>query len=318
MIDKIAEKSKHCKLQTISVTASDGALLPVSVIGSGQPVLLLHAFGMDTRQFLPFILPLVNQYAFYLPHFRGFGLAADLTLPSFNFIEQYALDTQQIIQYITKKTSVNEIPIAGISMGALVMWAYFQRFGTHSVSRYLNIDQAPSIHNQADWQGGVFGSRQAELFAQFESLINNAEPYMHLDDFRHLPYGLKVGLLEMERSFSLLSVNHRHSQLLVKALSYRAPHKIALMNHSTWQHKLRCLSAYIQLPYDYRNVLESVDIPTTLLIGGRSQLYDPKWQQCLSDILPNATTHILPKSGHAVPLDAPIGFYRALKEFLQS
>lgn len=102
MIDKIAEKSKHCKLQTISVTASDGALLPVSVIGSGQPVLLLHAFGMDTRQFLPFILPLVNQYAFYLPHFRGFGLAADLTLPSFNFIEQYALDTQQIIQYITK------------------------------------------------------------------------------------------------------------------------------------------------------------------------------------------------------------------------
>ena len=319
MIDKIATPYQ---LQTIKVTAIDGTLLPVSVIGSGQPVLLLHAFGMDARQFLPFILPLIRQYSFYLPHFRGFGLATDLILPEFDFIEQYASDTQQVIQHILQQnsaqTGIDKIAVAGISMGALVMWAYFQRFGTSRVSRYLNIDQAPIIHNQPDWQGGLFGTRQTELFTYFDKLIGKSAPYLHINDFRHLPYNVKVDLLQMERAFSLLSVGRKHSQWLVKSLSYRAPHQIALQQHTTWQHKLRCLAAYLQLPFDYRDALESVNIPTTLLIGGRSQLYNPAWQQRLSAMLPNATTRILPKSGHAVPIDAPLGFYRVLKEFLES
>lgn len=308
---------KAYQLKTITINSTDGIPLPVSVVGRGKPVLMLHAFGMDSRQFLPFILPLIHQYQFYLPHFRGFGLADSLQLPQFDFIEQYAADTQQVIDYIVKATGFNKIPVAGISMGALVMWAYFKRFGTNQVSGYLNIDQAPIIRNQPDWQGGVFGERQDELFAQFESLISKTEPYMQVNNFRHLPYALKVGLLAMERAFSLLSVSRKHSQLLVKTLSHRAPHKVVLMTHSTWQHKLRCLNAYVQLPYDYRDVLETVDIPTTLLIGGRSKLYEPEWQLKLADRLPNAKVEILAKSGHAVPMDSPFGFYRVLKGFLE-
>ncbi|WP_256932876.1 alpha/beta fold hydrolase [Psychrobacter sp. BF1] len=310
--------AKQYQLQTIHVLAVDGTPLPISVIGNGMPVLMLHAFGMDTRQFLPFILPLTNHYRFYLPHFRGFGLATALTLPNFDFIEQYAEDTEQVLKYITIENNAATVSVAGISMGALVMWAYFKRFGTNQFSRYLNIDQAPIIHNQPDFQGGVFGARQDELFAQFESLISNTKPYMQVEDFRHLPYEIKTGLLTMERAFSLLSVSRKSSELLIKTLSYRPPHKVALMTHSTWQHKLRCLSAYMQLPYDYREVLEMVNIPTTLLVGGRSKLYDSERQLELADRLPNAKVEILAKSGHAVPMDAPFGFYRALKGFLES
>lgn len=320
MIKKRLAAAKTYQLQMTDVIATDGTLLPVSIIGNGKPVVLLHAFGMDARQFLPFILPLVHRYCFYLPHFRGFGLASDLTLSTFDFIAQYAEDAQQVLEYVSKETGFEDFPVAAISMGALVMWAYFQRFGTQHVSRYLNIDQVPLIHNQPDWQdGGVFGTRQTELFAQFKQLIANTNPYMEkVDDFRHLPYRLKTELLDIERSFSLLSVSTKPSQVLTKTLSYRAPHKIALMKHATWQHKLRCLSAYVALPYDYRDVLPTVVIPTTLLIGGRSQLYDPKRQQQLLELLPNATATILPKSGHAVPMDAPIGFYKVLKQFLSS
>ena len=318
MITKSKNLYESYQLRTITITSTDGALLPVSIIGKGKPVLMLHAFGMDARQFLPFILPLHNQYQFYLPHFRGFGLAADLTLPQFDFIEQYAVDIQQIIEHIVKKTGATQMAVAGISMGALVMWAYFKRFGTDQVSRYLNIDQAPIIHNQSGFQGGVFGARQDELFAQFESLISKTKTYMQVKDFRHLPYEIKTSLLTMERAFSLLSVSRKTSELLIKTLSYRPPHKIALMNHATWQHKLRCLDAYVQLSYDYRDVLDVVNIPTTLLIGGRSKLYEPKWQLQLADVLPNAKVEILAKSGHAVPMDAPIEFYRVLKGFLES
>jgi len=306
------------QLQIIYVRALDGTLLPVSVIGNGTPVLMLHAFGMDARQFLPFIFPLTQQYTFYLLHFRGFGLAADLIVPQFDFIEQYARDTEQVLQYITALTNTSAIPVAGISMGALVMWAYFKHHGSAKVSQYLNIDQAPIIHNQADWQGGLFGEQQISLFDKLKNLVDNVRPYLNVDSFGHLPYRLKVDLLDMERIFSRLSIGRHYPQLLATALSYNAPHQIAIYQHSTWQHKLRCLDAYMQLPYDYRDALEIVDIPTTLLIGGRSQLYDPKWQQRLVNMLPNATAQILLKSGHAVPIDAPFGFYKSLKAFLQS
>lgn len=61
------------QLQTMNIAFADGVMLPVSVIGSGKPVLMLHAYGMDAREFLPFILSLTGEYTFYLPHFRGFG-----------------------------------------------------------------------------------------------------------------------------------------------------------------------------------------------------------------------------------------------------
>jgi len=35
-------------------------------------------------------------------------------------------------------------------------------------------------------------------------------------------------------------------------------------------------------------------------------------------MLPNATEVVLPRSGHAVPMDEPIGFYKVLKSFLET
>ena len=74
------------QLKIIDIALTDGTLLPVSVIGNGKPMLLLHAYGMDAREFLPFILPLVGNYAFYLPHLRGFGAAKDIKLNQFDFV----------------------------------------------------------------------------------------------------------------------------------------------------------------------------------------------------------------------------------------
>ena len=75
---------------------------------------------------------------------------------------------------------------------------------------------------------------------------------------------------------------------------------------------------YVELPYDYRSVVSTVSIPTTLLVGGRSQLYSAKCQQKITQMLPSANAIILPNSGHAVPMDAPVGFYKVLKRFVES
>jgi pimeloyl-ACP methyl ester carboxylesterase len=309
----------HYQLQTLKVALADGTLLPVTVIGNGngKPVMMLHAYGMDAREFLPFILPLTGKYAFYLPHLRGFGAAKDIELHQFDFVRQYADDINTVIEQICITCHIESLPVAAISMGALVMWAYFEHFGLSRVSRYLNIDQSPAIHNQLDWQGGLFGKQQQERFEVFHEVVDLTLPYAKLDSFTHLPFALKRRVTDVERSFSLLSVNRPRSKAIVHILTHQQDHKLVFYDHSTWQHKMRCLQAYLALPYDFRHAIEDVTIPVVNLIGGRSKLYDPIWQQKITRMLPNAREVILPRSGHAVPVDEPIGFYKVLKAFLR-
>ena len=305
------------QLRTIDIQTADGTALPVSVIGNGKPVMMMHAYGMDAREFLPFILPLMGKYEFYLPHFRGFGAAKTIELTQFDFVRQYANDVDTMIEHVCMSRNVESLPVAAISMGALVMWSYFERVGTARVSRYLNIDQSPVIHNQPDWQGGLFGDRQKEMFAVFQEIVDKTLPHAQVEHFTHLPLALKRRVTDVERLFSLLSVSRPRSKAIVQALTHQNDHKLAFYNHQTWQHKMRCLQAYLAIPYDFRAGIKNVTIPVISLIGGQSKLYNPKWQQKITRMLPNARDIILPRSGHAVPMDEPRQFYRVLKEFLQ-
>ncbi|AMN68467.1 alpha/beta hydrolase [Psychrobacter sp. P11G5] len=317
MIKNLLTLPMQYQLQTMNVTTANNITLPVSVIGKGKPVLMLHAYGMDAREFLPFILPLAGEYQFYLPHFRGFGEAKSINLTQFDFVRQYADDINAVIEQVCHELSIESLPVAAISMGAQVMWAYFERFGISRVSHYLNIDQSPAIHNQSDWQGGLFGARQQEVFDIFHNVVDMTLPYAKIDSFTHLPFAIKRRVTDVERLFSLLSVNRSRSKAIIQFLTHQNDHQLVFYNHSTWQHKMRCLQAYLKLPYDFRAVIEKVTIPVVNLIGGRSRLYDPEWQQKVTYMLPNAIEVVLPKAGHAVPMDEPIGFYRVLKRFLE-
>lgn len=317
MIKNLLTLPMQYQLKTTSITATDGTELPISIIGKGKPVLMLHAYGMDAREFLPFILPLTGEYQFYLPHFRGFGEAKSINLTQFDFVRQYADDINAVIEQVCPKLNIESLPVAAISMGAQVMWAYFERFGISRVSHYLNIDQSPAIHNQSDWQGGLFGARQQEVFDIFHNVVDMTLPYAKIDSFTHLPFAIKRRVTDVERLFSLLSVNRSRSKAIVQLLTHQNDHKLVFYNHSTWQHKMRCLQAYLELPYDFRTVMEKVTIPVVNLIGGRSRLYDPKWQQKVTHMLPNASEIILSRAGHAVPMDEPISFYKVLKRFLE-
>ena len=233
-------------------------------------------------------------------------------------MRQYADDISIVIEHICLARNIESLPVAAISMGAQVMWAYFERYGSERVSRYLNIDQSPAIHNQSDWQGGLFGTRQQEVFDIFHEVIDRTLPYADIESFTHLPFALKRRATDVERLFSLLSVNRTRSKAFIQVMTYKNDPKLALYDHSIWHHKMRCLQAYLTLPYDFRGALERVTIPVVNLIGGRSKLYDAKWQQKIPQMLPNATEVVLPRSGHAIPMDEPVGFYKVLKGFLQN
>jgi len=161
----------------------------------------------------------------------------------------------------------------------------------------------------------LFGTRQREVFAVFHEMVNMTLPYIQLESFTHLPFTLKRHATDVERLFSLLSVNRRRSKAFIQAMTYKNDPKLALYEHRLWNHKRQCLQAYLTLPYDFRGALDKVTIPVVNLIGGRSKLYNPKWQQKVTQMLPNATEIVLPHSGHAVPMDEPVRFYQVLRRF---
>ncbi len=382
--------------QTQTILCHDGTYLPVTVVGTGEPVVLLHAFGMDARHFLPFILPLASRFCFYLPHFRGYGLAKHLATTQLDFIEQYADDVNTLLTQVCQQHGVNAVVMGGFSMGALVAWAHFNRYlqpdkpqtnegaraislkndtditaeqqlsqplsRTHKVKRYLNIDQAPVIHHQPDYQGGVFGEEQAKIFGEFAKVLAATLPYVNSDSglensthnnadtridtssslpssssllssktaaglakpltatvtFAHLPYAVKRQIVATERAFSLLSLNRHPMRWLANITGYHTPYRLSRYHHPTWQQKMRCLQAYIELPYDYRAGLEQLTIPVTFIVGAKSKLYDPIWQRAIAAKLPHAAVFEVPNAGHAVPVDAPLQFADLLKRFLLS
>lgn len=52
-------------------TMPDGEKLFVREIGQGEPVLVLSGLGMHSWQWLPFLLPNIKHYKFYIPDWRG-------------------------------------------------------------------------------------------------------------------------------------------------------------------------------------------------------------------------------------------------------
>lgn len=303
------------RTQHIAVPNCDKKTIPVTVVGQGEPLLLIHAYGMDAREFMPFVLPLASKYQVFLPHMRGFGLAVDTHLTQFDFLEQYADDINAVIERICHRKKLESIPVAAISMGAQIMWSYFTRYGSDRVSRYLNIDQTPTTHNQGEWLGGLFGERQAEIFGVFQELLDASVPYEDHDDFTTLPQEYKRQTTDTERMFSLLSAGRSRSHAFIKVKTRQPEKKLLTYDSPIWKHKIRCLKTYVELPYDFRETAENISIPVVNLIGGRSQLYDVEYQQKTTKMLPNATEILLPKAGHAIPLDEPFKFYKILKDF---
>ena len=315
MMRSIIPKSYRSKTRFVRVGECANNRLPVTIVGTGEPVLLIHAYGMDAREFIPFLLPLTSKYQFFLPHMRGFGLAESMSVTKFDFLSEYADDVDAVINKICAWREVDSVPVAAISMGAQIMWSYFTHYGSSKVSRYLNIDQPPIITNKPDWRGGLFGERQDEIFGIFRSLLDAGNEFEHVDDFAVLPHDLKRYTRDTERMFSMLSIGRPRSQAFVYIKTHQTDRKLATFDHKIWKHKMRCLRAYLEIPYDFRDTAEKLDIPVTNLIGARSKLYDKDWQRKVTEMLPNATEVVLEKSGHAVPLDTPVGFYRTLKQF---
>ena len=225
------------------VTLRDGAELAVRVVGHGQPVVLLHGFGMQSALWLPNILPLAQHYRFIMPDLRGFGHSHHIRLNSPDALTNFSLDFEDILDHF----QIGRVALGGISMGALTGLKLNQVGLFSRVSKYLHIDQSPQVRNSADWQYGLFGAAQDQMFARFHQLVQRLGAQGIDTPYQQLPAAMRRDFMADFGEFIGYAMRSPLQRPLLRQLFRHGEPLIAgrVMPVACWSTYLQIIQSYL-------------------------------------------------------------------------
>lgn len=290
----------------------DGQSLHIRVLGRGRPVLMLPGLGMSSAHWLPFVLPYLHRFRFYLPDLRGFGRSARVRLNQADIFHNHMQDVQDLIAHY----GLRDFCLAGISLGGSTALHLLREGGFDGVRRYLHIDQSPSVANREDWPYGLFGPRQDEMFGKLRHIHALLQAREGADYLGELPGPLRrQAATTLAELFTLMGGRPGLEPVLrtVLALPGGASRLLPL---SRLDDALLYMAAYSNGGHDYRAALRACPVPITVMVGMRSPLYAPAGQMAIAEYAPQARIVRFEKSGHVPLTDEPVKFTRELGRFL--
>ena len=293
------------------ISLRDGQYLHVRVLGRGQPVMMLPGLGMSSRQWLPYILPYLRQFCFYLPDFRGFGLSSAIRLNQSDVFHNHSQDVQDVIRHFR----LDDFLLAGISLGGSTALHLQKEGGFTGVRRYLHIDQSPCVGNRHDWPHGLFGVRQDELFGQLHRLRDVLTIYPQYSAISELPAQARQQTSVILAEVLALMTGRELLTPVFRQMLNR-PALSRLLPLTQLQDCVSYLSAYIGGAHDYRQSLRDCHTPITVMVGMKSPLYAPAGQMAIADYARYVRIVPFHHSGHIPLMDEPIKFIRELGRFL--
>ncbi|MGH8506685.1 MAG: alpha/beta fold hydrolase [Stenotrophobium sp.] len=294
-----------------NLTMRDGARLHYLDIGRGAPVVLLHGFAMQSAMWLPLIAPLAHRYRFILPDFRGWGQSHKLKLSAPTVLDQHAHDVADLLDGL----GLDRVHLAGLSMGACTALQYNKLYGFDRVHAYLHMDQALCVPNKPDWQHGLLSGQQQQWFRRWRELNHQILAGGRDIPFKDIPQHLRRELFNSLGDF----IGHAFHQPLWRALRHVARYEQVMsrvMPTANWPIYIDTMETYINGNYDWRDSATSIRVPTTVLVGMKSQLYPAEGQLKFTDYVPHARIVRVKNSGHVIPFEAPALFIREMARFL--
>ena len=299
------------------VSLRDGRRMHVHSVGRGPTVVMLHGFAMHGRMWLPSVVPLAGSYRFVLPDLRGFGSSHTVPFSRADVVAGFADDLEDLLEHLGER----RVFLAGLSMGALTALAFAARGGFSRVSGYVHVDQAARIHNDEGYAHGLFGRSQNGRFEELRVLLAEVEP--HRDHpFAALPHELRARIRGAFAGFFRDAFRPPWMKALTGAVTREAVAK-RVFPLERWTAYIDCLKAYLDERYDFSGALQEAHrkdpVPLTFMVGERSEMYPAAGQLALADAVSRGTTRPervsvvrFPSSGHAIPMEAPVAFVRAL------
>jgi pimeloyl-ACP methyl ester carboxylesterase len=290
----------------------DGQRLYVRLVGQGEPCLMLHGFGADSRSWLPFVTSLAKQRSFIIPDLRGFGRSHQVPVGAACALTQFATDLEDVLDTLR----VDALPVVGISMGALTAAQSFALFGGARFVRYMHIDQGPVIRNRDDYAFGLLGEAQEAFFARLAQLLDTlSRGHMH-KSYAQLPRPLRMELWSLFGEFAAAAVTSTAMQWGLRQAARSETVMRQLLPVANWQVYVDIVRSYLERDYDLRAAFRSIRVPLTVLIGGGSRMYPPAGQRAIAALAPHARVLELPGVGHNLCYQAPRRFMVEFREFL--
>ncbi|WP_174296347.1 alpha/beta fold hydrolase [Sphingomonas bacterium] len=273
------------------MTASDGARMPYRMKGDGPALIMVPGWSQSGAMFQHQLDHLSDRWTVIVPDIRGHGEAPE---PDGGLrMARLARDLHELMAHL----SLGSANLLGWSMGASVLWAFIDLFGTDAIDRLILVDQPsmllalPGMDEEeiAD-AGAIFPVDQLyQLYAALRGPDGDATRA-----------GFVAGMVTKSISPVLydwiLDENAKTSPKLVAEL---------LLSHCT---------------NDWRGVLARIDRPT-LVIGGSVSHVPPRSQRFIHSRIAGSTYHEFDAEhggAHFPFLEAPDAFNDVVAAFLSA
>ena len=249
----------------------------VEIIGQGQPLVMLHGWGMHSGVWQPLIKKLSAQYMLYLVDLPGMGNSRPL--------EPYHLHAlaDEVAQVIPGVSDV-----LGWSLGGLVA----QRIALNQpdrIRRLVLVGSTPCFVNKAGWDAGIEPSN-------FETFANNVN-----SDY-------KATIMQFLTLQCMKADDARGTLKQLRASFDTRP----TPTQTTLQRAL-----HILLESDLRDEVANIRKPTLLIHGDRDTLAPVQAAHWMMQQLPHGFLRVISGSAHAPFLSHSEQFTTALNQFLE-
>ncbi len=249
----------------------------VEIVGQGQPLVLIHGWGMHSGVWQALVKRLSKQYMLYLVDLPGHGHSRP--------IEPYHLHAlaDEVAEVIPGVSDV-----LGWSLGGLVA----QRIALNQpdrIRRLILVSSTPCFVERADWQHGV----DETIFTDFAGKVNQ--------DYKHT----------IMQFLTLQCMKARDARPTIKQLRQSFDAKPT----PTQTTLLRALQ--ILLATDMRDEIADVRKPVLLIHGDRDNLAPVQAAHWMAQQLPMGFLRVISGAAHAPFLSHSEQFVETLNQFLE-
>ncbi|WP_374633790.1 alpha/beta fold hydrolase [Ferrovibrio sp.] len=252
-------------------------------LATGRPLVFLHGWSVHGGFYAPQQAALGNRFRLLMPDLPGHGQS---------HADAETLSIASLADALAAMLAVHDIRdavLVGWSMGAMVAFDYLGRHNDGRVSALVVEDMTARLMHEPDWPHGLRGG----FDAQQNALV--------LAAMRADWAGFSAAFLPR-----MFAHDHMPDPALKTWIGNEIAHNDPAAMAALWASMAQ---------QDYRAALAALKLPTLLLYGGESQLYDPGVSAWMQATIAGAERHCLARSGHAPHLEQPDDFNALLADF---
>jgi non-heme chloroperoxidase len=255
------------------LTSEDDVFLHYTDEGKGNTIFLIHGWTVNHKFFKDNIIVLAKTHRVVTLDLRGHGHSWSRQRTC--NLAQAARDVRRVIEHL----DLDDVTIAGWSMGAAVIFNYFDLFGGEKLKGGVYIDMTPCILKVDGWEHALFGSLDWRMAVKLQSDI--------LVD--RLTFASKT-----------VSACFKGGKCPDEAtLEWGIAESMLTSTEVTLEYWTSLLNQ------DWRTQLPETPVPVLLTYGAKSAVYPTALGEALHRMIPSSRLVMFNDSGHSPFIEEP-------------